>query len=57
MKRQGIHLIVVAAIELLTGLGLSLWVGTHVSWTSAALLGLSFFVSANVLFWLGFKKL
>ena len=46
-----------AAGELLIGLVLSLWIGTQVSWTWALALGLAFFVSANVLFWLGFKKL
>ena len=44
-------------LELLLGLGFSVYVGLSHSWAYAALIALGFFVSANVMFMIAFKKL
>lgn len=42
--------------ELLIGLALSLYIGIQISWGWALILALTFFVSANVLFFQGLKR-
>ena len=49
--------IIAAGIELLVGLGVSVWVGMSHSWLYAALLAVGFFISANVMFMIAYKKL
>lgn len=42
--------------ELLIGLGVSVYIGLKISWTFALFIALSFFVSANALFFLALKR-
>lgn len=49
--------VIAGVIELLVGLGMSVYVGTSFSWLYGGLLALGFFLSANVLFMIAIKKL
>ncbi|HEY9843240.1 MAG: hypothetical protein ACAI44_10270 [Candidatus Sericytochromatia bacterium] len=49
--------ILAGALELLLGLGFSVFVGLTHSWVYAAIIAVGFFISANVMFMIAYKKL
>jgi len=57
MKRSNSNYFMLAGVaELIIGLILSLVIGIQVSWTWALIMAATFFISANILFFLALKK-
>lgn len=49
--------VLAGALELCLGLGFSIFVGMSHSWLYAMIIALGFFVTANILFMIAFKKI
>lgn len=49
--------IIIGVLDLVVGLGMSVVVGMSHSWALAMLLGVGFFLTANLMFMLAMKKL